>query len=935
MWGIVGISKSPARTDAMVLRQRLIRVAMLMALAMVWLARLTVAQDVTTTGGELAPGAPRPGPQPEITVISRIGFDPDLSMVKRGCWARISVLMSNDLKPVEGFLRIRKRERETLIYQQRIDLPLHSRKLWTGYILADDDPNELLVEYYTTRWRLLASEPVTYIPRPPEDDLVLGIVPALQRSGLRRLVNISSRDSGSAVGLDAQRRGGRSARYLLFTDKSLLPREANGYESISAFLWDGGDLTELEPETSLALKGWVYQGGTLIVAGGENNEWVKQSFLNEILPVEILSAGPADLMESFRQTFGSAPATSGPTLISFVRAVRGRTLMGTPERPLIVEGTYGAGRVVFVAFSLTSWALQRWDGRDALVNKMFKPTRSRLLATMTAESRRAMDTRLKSNLLAELPTPVFIIAFLGLYIVLVVPVNYFVFRAWKRVEYAWFALPVVALAFGFLAYNIGYFSQSRTLDADEISLVEGMAGCPLANAKTFYAIYSPTGTNEPIRFPDRPVFARPLLAVGFAGPGFASRGGDPMGASRNPLIVTYGNGFEVFDFVINTWAARSLECDYVTDLGGQIDAQLTLDGAALKGTVTNHLGYPLNEVKVILPSGRTRDLGNVPNGQVARLESSDFGRSGPGGAPGATRYPQPSITPITPGQPSMAQGRLQEEMDLQRWMQSALSSQVRRRPSGRGSEPVPFIPFFQSPVGGTMGSWFGSDYARVVPNNACLLLGWAPRSTLKPAVGQGRSKRTLNPRSQTLIHMIVLPFEAPTERLTAVSETFWSVEQAVGAAERVLRGQDYSLDDYVRSVRGGSGIFRLAAGQNIFALRPTIELGGRTLDSLTIAFTAEKKFLSRYGSDSIQALPANGLAVSLYDFASGTWESFGSVKTIECKKGAGRFFDQSGQEIRMKIEVTDPEIQADSSGKARTDIKNGFLRDVRVNATLR
>ena len=98
----------------------------LTALAPSWSARPIVAEEMPTPTPE---SRGRAGARPLITVIARVGFDTDLATVKRGCWARISVLMTNDRKAVEGFLQIRKRHDATLIYRQRIDLPLPSRKI--------------------------------------------------------------------------------------------------------------------------------------------------------------------------------------------------------------------------------------------------------------------------------------------------------------------------------------------------------------------------------------------------------------------------------------------------------------------------------------------------------------------------------------------------------------------------------------------------------------------------------------------------------------------------------------------------------------------------------------------------------------------------------------------------------------------------------------
>ena len=721
---------------------------------------------------------------------------------------------------------------------------------------------------------------------------------------MRRFINISGREltpTATQTGTGSRRPG----RYLLFTEKVLLPREVTGYQSISAVLWDGGDLTELDPERSLALRGWVFQGGTLIVAGGENAERIKQSFLHDILPVEVLGQSSTEPTEDFRRAFGSAPSFGGPILISSARLRQhGRVLVGTTERPLIVEGKYGVGRVVFLAFSLTAPGLRNWDGQKALLAMLFRPTRSRLLSAVTGDSRRWIDGRLKGNLLAELPSPLFILAFLGLYIVLVVPVNYLIFRRYRRLELAWFALPVIAIAFGLIAYNIGYFSQSRTLDTDEITFVEGMAGSPLATAKTFLAIYSPARMNEPIRFPDRPVFSRPLLATDFMARGFGPQR-DPSARGRNPLTVTYANGFDVFDFVIHPWAARSLECDYVADLGGQIDAGLTFEGDRLTGTITNHLGYDLNDAALILPSSRLHPFANpMKHGQLNRIELAQIASASPASSKwmfdvlnqgrGKANLPRQYYGPFYPGQPGQ-------------------------------------MPLFRQ-AGDVLGQcWFDCEQDRLVPPQSCLLLGWARRPTLQPAIGQGRSQRALTRRLATLVHLIVLPIERGDTPLTVVSEAFWSVEQLGETSQALTQQWNDPLADYVGTTRRWSGVFLLAGGENIFALRPRVDLEGRTIESVTINFELDKKILHQGG---VSSLPASAFQVALYDFADGRWGAFRSGKSVECPKDAARFFDPVENEIRLKIEITDPEVGTGARPGRRPQSVNCFLRDVRVNATL-
>jgi len=838
-----------------------------------------------------------------ITLIARVGFDPDLSTVKINCWTRISVLMINEKKSLEGYLQIRKKEDEanTLIYRQAIALPIHSRKLWTGYIFADDDPNELLVEFYSKRGRRLAYEPVTYFARPLEDDLVLALIPPMERSGMRRFVTIAASDSSKGEKPTWPKKRGR---YLLFTNKLLLPTEVIGYQSVSAFLWDGGDLAQLDKERSLALRGWIFQGGTLVVAGGENAQAIQQSFLYDILPVEVNGTDSAELRKDFLATFGSAPPSSEPLVIARAQLRRGRVIMGNRARPLIVEASYGAGRIVFTAFSLKSWALHNWKGkgREKFLGEIFGRGMPPLLATTSDEARTLIDARLKSNLLGKLPSPFFIVAFLGLYIILAVPVNYFVFLRRKRLEYAWAALPVLAIAFGFLAYNIGYFSQSQTLDADEITFVRAYAGNNWAPAKTFLSIYSPTRLNEMIRFPDRPVFARPLVA-GFPFPMGGPGGNRPRGLRRNPLVVSYSHGFDVFDFVVYPWAARSLECDYLADLGGYVEADLALVSGALVGKITNRLPYTLEDPMLLLPWSNGIALGSF----LAPGKSVDVATNNP-------NMKQP---------PTFAQT----------WFFDAINKY--RRPMHTTPWIGPFapnmLPIFSPQSDIYSPGIFGLDQASLIPPDRCLLVARAEKPLLEPAVGPPQSPRKLNRRNSTLIHFIILPIKKSTGAGITIGPDFWAIRPERAAPLKLGRGWDNPVSDFMTATSRYRNVFLLSAGESRFFLEPRLDLTGRIPERLEIEFKLEKKALY---TNKPKPLPKGKFKAALYDFAEAKWTDFGSTTKIVVGHKASRYFDTDNKRVVLKIEVSDPEIAVGADKATRFGAVNAFISAIKATVWL-
>ncbi len=92
------------------------------------------------------------------------------------------------------------------------------------------------------------------------------------------------------------------------------------------------------------------------------------------------------------------------------------------------------------------------------------------------------------------PERTFVTRLLGIYLIVLVPVNWLLFRLINRVEWAWFAVPVLALLFAgvvtWLAQvNVG-FARSRT----EVAVVELQPNHARAHVARYMALYSSLGT---------------------------------------------------------------------------------------------------------------------------------------------------------------------------------------------------------------------------------------------------------------------------------------------------------------------------------------------------------------------------------------------------------------------------------------------------------
>lgn len=112
----------------------------------------------------------------------------------------------------------------------------------------------------------------------------------------------------------------------------------------------------------------------------------------------------------------------------------------------------------------------------------------------------------------RVPGSGFVVACLAIYLIILVPLNWLVFQALGRIEWAWIAAPLIALA-GTVAVvrqaqlDIG-FVRSQT----EISLLELQGAHPRGHLSRYMALYSSLSTTYNAEFADRSAVATPFPA---------------------------------------------------------------------------------------------------------------------------------------------------------------------------------------------------------------------------------------------------------------------------------------------------------------------------------------------------------------------------------------------------------------------------------------
>jgi hypothetical protein len=206
------------------------------------------------------------------------------------------------------------------------------------------------------------------------------------------------------------------------------------------------------------------------------------------------------------------------------------------------------------------------------------------------------------------PNRNFILVALGLYLFVLVPANWTIFRAVGRVEWAWGAVPLLAII-GTVAVirlaqlDIG-FARSRT----EIAVVETQSSLPRAHVTRYIGLYSSLSTNYQVLLEDKTALAMPF-ATGRskAMAGMSSRVAALVRGDDGPAEVA------LKEFAVSSNSTGMVHVEQMHDLGGGV--HLASRGGNLF-EVKNHSTIEWQDVGLL-----RRRQGNLEFGWVGLLRA--------------------------------------------------------------------------------------------------------------------------------------------------------------------------------------------------------------------------------------------------------------------------------------------------------------------------
>ena len=230
------------------------------------------------------------------------------------------------------------------------------------------------------------------------------------------------------------------------------------------------------------------------------------------------------------------------------------------------------------------------NGRSADPDPEFHYSQDSGVAGWSDFSAAAVAARnsLKKSAGIVIPEPTFVLKVVAIYLFVLVPVNWCFFRVLGRTEWAWAAVPVVAVVCAVVVVrlaelNIG-FARSRT----EIGVLEMQGGFSRGHLTRYTALYSSLSSSYELSFDDESALAQP----------FAKSNEEPNLFGKKPDVVSLGREKKIrfHGFKVQSNSTGMVHSEQMVGLGGPIRLRDDVAGA---WELSNESDLVLNGVGIV------------------------------------------------------------------------------------------------------------------------------------------------------------------------------------------------------------------------------------------------------------------------------------------------------------------------------------------------
>ncbi len=588
---------------------------------------------------------------------------------RKGHWVSLVVEVQNTTKPkkkitFKGNMNIRldpSKETEEgdtpykSSYTQTFEVPPESKRLYYFSVLCPEF-------HFRTIDIAINADGRTYTRQVDLQDLDeknndLIVVVSEQAGAFKYLIPRAPRDP-----LAMKQERGRAVSVVRPNE---MPRRWHDLAIADLIIIDGPPKTALDDRQLNALEGYLQNGGRVLVNAAKDPSRFKPAEGNtrsiaELAGIEVQQSGTVNSLDQLDPPYKPKEDTKWELPVVDIRPIRDRSPVAISRNTndLIerMDRDIGRGSITVLSFSLRDERLQTWAGRSQIPLELlslgrrrplfkyqepqqpqqtnpwgFEPEPQVVRSNTLPGLRQHLDDSFAKDTPVETPKRPLVASFLLLYLLAAVPINYFIFGWFRRREIAWLAVPAWSVAFGVIAYVVGYMGQLGKLTINEVSVVEAGVNQKTAIGRTFIGIYAPR---------------RGYYNLAFTSPEEKEeKGFDYMSAPGHlisPAMQTRGltdlpelklkednDNLLVRELLIQARSTRRLETVHRVDFGEGLNISMAKDPAGGGHTISIQNNTPHHLINMaVLRQGKASNvrsalLGDLPSGnQSERTVSS-------------------------------------------------------------------------------------------------------------------------------------------------------------------------------------------------------------------------------------------------------------------------------------------------------------------------
>ncbi|MEH7122893.1 hypothetical protein V7127_06525 [Bacillus sp. JJ1773] len=246
---------------------------------------------------------------------------------------------------------------------------------------------------------------------------------------------------------------------MIELNKEQMPMQSLGLEMLDFLLIDEYPLTQLDIEQQTAIKEWI-EGGGILIAGASPNGSQSYGDIYSLLPMKM--DNEVKISTNFLKLVDHEKNPNFKELNVFTGSVEKTAdiIDQSDSIPITAKTKVGDGTILQTGFSLGDEPLSSWKGYSTWFAKFLNEAEK----TNMFSGRYGLDfygslywefVEANEFFPASHFSIVQLIALLGGYIIVIVPLLYFVLRKMDKREHSWWIIPSIALFMAAIVFGIG------------------------------------------------------------------------------------------------------------------------------------------------------------------------------------------------------------------------------------------------------------------------------------------------------------------------------------------------------------------------------------------------------------------------------------------------------------------------------------------------